>query len=139
MLVVAAVIRPSEPAAAAGPTLTTVPMVTTSVARRRLRRRRRVRGEDGSALADSASLAALVPGKLSVLVHDRKSDRDLVSYRPGATYTSASLVKLLIALEALDQGEPAGEVAEMLSRSRRRGREPALDEVGGPSIRKRIA
>jgi hypothetical protein len=135
MLIVAAAIRPPGPAAAAGPSLATVPMVTTSVATTATSAPpEKSATKTGSPLPDSASLAALVPGKLSVLVHDRKNDRDLVSYRPGATYTSASLVKLLIALEALERGEPAGEVAEMLSRSDDDVASRLWMRLGGPAI-----
>lgn len=114
MLVVAAAVRPPGPAAAAGPSLTTAPSLTTSVATTATSAPPETSAKP---VPDGASLAALVPGELSVLVHDRKTGRDLVSYRPDATYTSASLVKLFIALEALRRGEPAAEVAELLSRS----------------------
>jgi hypothetical protein len=116
MLVVAATVRPPGPAEAAGPALTTAPSLTTSVATTATSAPAATSAKSPP-VPGGASLATLVPGKLSVLVYDRKNDRDVVSYRPDATYTSASLVKLFIAFEALRQGEPAGEVAEMLSRS----------------------
>lgn len=126
MLVVAAVVRPPGPAEAAGPQppalITSVATTATSAAR------------PAAKLPDGATLAALVPGRLSVLVHDRRTGRDLVSYRPDATYTSASLVKLFIALEALREGEPADEVAEMLSRSDDDVASRLWTRLGGPKI-----
>jgi len=114
LLVVAAAVRPPAPVAAAGPPLTTAPSLTTSVATTATSA---PSATPVKPVPEGASLAKLAPGKLSVLVHDRKNGRDVVSYRPDVTYTSASLVKLFIAFEALRRGEPAGEVAEMLSRS----------------------
>jgi len=135
MLVVAAALRPPEPAAAADPSLATVPMLTTSVATTATSAPPETSAtKTGSPLPDGATLASLVPGKLSVLVHDRKNDRDVVSYRPGATYTSASLVKLLIALEALKRGEPTGDVVEMLSRSDDEVASRLWMKLGGPTI-----
>ncbi|NBH04775.1 hypothetical protein GTY80_16170 [Amycolatopsis sp. SID8362] len=85
-------------------------------------------------LPDGRALAALVPGELSVLVHDRDTGRDVVSYRPDATYTSASLVKLLIALEALRRGEAPDDVVELLSRSDDEVASRLWTKLGGPSI-----
>jgi hypothetical protein len=133
MLVVAAAVRPPAPHAAAGPALMTAPSYTTSVATTATSAPPETTAK-APTVPDGASLAKLVPGKVSVLVHDRKNDRDVVSYRPDATYTSASLVKLLIALEALRQGEPAGEVAEMLSRSDDDVASRLWMRLGGPEI-----
>jgi D-alanyl-D-alanine carboxypeptidase len=75
-----------------------------------------------------------VPGKLSVLVRDRRTGEDVVSHRPDATYTSASLVKLLIAFEALRQSVPAETVAQMLSRSDDEIASRLWTRLGGSSI-----
>lgn len=56
-------------------------------------------------------------GTVSAVVFDRDSGRTTVSVRPDRAYTSASLVKLLIALSVLEQGGPAADVQRMLSRS----------------------
>ncbi|MEV7041368.1 serine hydrolase [Amycolatopsis sp. NPDC051061] len=134
MLVVAAAVRPPRPAAAAGPELTTAPSYTTSVATTATSAPPETSAKPSAkAVPEGAALAALVPGKVSVLVRDRKSG-DVVSYRPDATYTSASLVKLLIAVEALQRGEPAAEVAEMLSRSDDDVASRLWMKLGGPAI-----
>ncbi|GLY40716.1 hypothetical protein Amsp01_067390 [Amycolatopsis sp. NBRC 101858] len=133
MLVVAAAVRPPVPHAAAGPALATAPSYTTSVATTATSAPPETSAK-APPVPDGASLAKLVPGKVSVLVHDRKNDRDVVSYRPDATYTSASLVKLFIAFEALRQGEPADEVAEMLSRSDDDVASRLWMRLGGPEI-----
>ncbi|MEU0791673.1 hypothetical protein ABZ342_16510 [Amycolatopsis sp. NPDC005961] len=133
MLVVASAVRPPGPAAAAGPALATAPSYTTSVATTATSAPPETSAKRQPA-PDGASLAKLVPGKLSVLVHDRENDQDVVSYRPDATYTSASLVKLFIALEALRRGEPADEVAEMLSRSDDDVASRLWTKLGGPAI-----
>ncbi|SFO08175.1 hypothetical protein [Amycolatopsis rubida] len=66
----------------------------------------------------STELPALVPqGHVSVVVFDRAKGTTPVSLDPHRRYTSASLVKLLIALDALDRGGNPGIVREMLSRS----------------------
>ncbi|MEV6641860.1 serine hydrolase [Amycolatopsis sp. NPDC051371] len=135
MLVVASAVRPPGPAAAAGPSLATAPSYTTSVATTATSAPPATSAKASTKpVPEGAELAALVPGKVSVLVRDRKSARDVVSYRPDATYTSASLVKLLIALEALKQGEPASEVAEMLSRSDDDVASRLWMRLGGPAI-----
>ncbi len=131
MLAMAAAVRPPGPAEA-GP-LSPVPSSssTTSVATTATAAPPKT---PVRALPTGAELADLVPGKLSVLVHDRGTGRDLVSLRPDATYPAASLVKLLIALEALRQGEPAGAVAEMLSRSDDEIASRLWAKLGGPAI-----
>lgn len=133
MLVVAAAVRPPGPAEAAGPPHAAVPSLTTSVATTATSAPPATSAK-APPVPDGASLAKLVPGKVSVLVYDRKNDRDVVSYRPDTTYTSASLVKLFIAFEALRQGEPAGEVAEMLSRSDDDVASRLWMQLGGPKI-----
>ncbi|MGW3966424.1 hypothetical protein ACWED2_41865 [Amycolatopsis sp. NPDC005003] len=56
-------------------------------------------------------------GTASAVVFDRESGKTTVSVRPDRGYTSASIVKLLIALSVLDRGGPAADVQRMLSRS----------------------
>ncbi len=124
MLVAAAAVRPPGPGAQPLPA---PPQLSTSVATT-------ATSAPSLPVPDGAALAALVPGKLSVLVHDRETGKDVVSHRPDAAYTSASLVKLLIALEALQRGEPADEVVEMLSRSDDEVASRLWTKLGGPSI-----
>ncbi|MDS0139565.1 MULTISPECIES: hypothetical protein [unclassified Amycolatopsis] len=126
MLAVAAAVRPPGPAEA-GSLPVVPPSLTTSVATT-------ATAAPAQALPTGVELAHLMPGKLSVLVHDRETGRDLVSHRPDAPYPAAALVKLLIALEALRQGEPAGAVAEMLSRSDDAIASRLWAELGGPAI-----
>ncbi|MGW7532162.1 hypothetical protein [Amycolatopsis sp. NPDC054798] len=72
--------------------------------------------QQGAAL--STELPALVPqGHVSVVVYDRDKGTTPVSVDAHRRYTSASLVKLLIALDALDRGTSPATVQEMLSRS----------------------
>ncbi|WP_409183763.1 hypothetical protein F9C11_05195 [Amycolatopsis sp. VS8301801F10] len=66
----------------------------------------------------STELPALVPqGHVSVVVYDRTKGTTPVSVDAHRHYTSASLVKLLIAFDALDRGTNPATVREMLSRS----------------------
>jgi hypothetical protein len=130
ILVVAAAVRPPGPAEAQPwpappPALTTSAATTATAAPPET---------PVNGLPDGAALADLVPGKLSVLVHDRRTGRDLVAHQPDATYPAASLVKLLIALEALRRGEPAGVVAELLSRSDDEVAGRLWAQLGGPAI-----
>ncbi|WIX99436.1 hypothetical protein QRX60_36085 [Amycolatopsis mongoliensis] len=135
MLVAAAAVRPPGPAEAAGPSHPAAPSLTTSVATTATSAPPETAArQPGKPGPDGASLAALVPGELSVLVHDRKTGRDVVSHRPDATYPAASLVEVFIALEALRRGEPAGEVAEMLSRSDGDIAGRLWTKLGGPAI-----
>jgi D-alanyl-D-alanine carboxypeptidase len=140
MLIAAATVGPPAPVAASGPQLGTAPPVTTSVATTASSApptttpAKPSPTPDPDDLPSGAELAKLVPGKVSVLVHDRKNGEDLVSYRPDATYTSASLVKLLIAFEALRQGTDSGVVAEMLSRSDDNVASQLWGKLGGPAI-----
>ncbi|WP_103339075.1 hypothetical protein [Amycolatopsis sp. CA-126428] len=129
VLVVAAAVRPPGPAEA--PPLPAPPALTTSAATTATAAPPET---PVTGLPDGAALARLVPGKLSVLVHDRRTGRDLVAHQPDVTYPAASLVKLLIALEALRQGEPAGVVAGMLSRSDDEVAGRLWAQLGGPAI-----
>ncbi|RSD09489.1 serine hydrolase [Amycolatopsis eburnea] len=124
MLGAAAAVRPPGPAAAQPPAS---PSLSTSVATT-------ATSAPAPPLPDEAALAALVPGRLSVLVHDRETGQDVVSHRPDAVYPSASLVKLLIALEALRRGEPDGDVVGMLSRSDDAVANRLWTKLGGPSL-----
>ncbi len=70
------------------------------------------------AAIDPKALAALNPGgQVSVVVYDRTAKKNTVSLQPDRSYTSASLVKILIALQALQDGAPPGTVQRMLSAS----------------------
>ncbi|WP_181776702.1 serine hydrolase [Amycolatopsis pittospori] len=67
---------------------------------------------------DAKALAELNPGgQVSVIVYDRTTKKNTVSLQPDRSYTSASLVKILIALQALQDGAPPGTVQRMLSAS----------------------
>ncbi|MFI5605629.1 hypothetical protein [Amycolatopsis sp. NPDC051903] len=71
-------------------------------------------GKDNTAQA----LASLVPdGHVSVVVYDRQDKTTVLSVDADRTYTSASLVKLMIAFQALDNGADPARVTEMLERS----------------------
>ncbi|MEV6912120.1 hypothetical protein [Amycolatopsis sp. NPDC051071] len=73
-------------------------------------------GEPGA--IDPKGIAALNPGgQVSVVVYDRTVKKNTVSLQPDRSYTSASLVKILIALQALQDGAPPGTVQRMLSAS----------------------
>ncbi|KZB81762.1 serine hydrolase [Amycolatopsis regifaucium] len=87
------------------------------------------------ATVDANALAALVPdGQVSVVVYDRVAKKNTVSLQPGRSYTSASLVKILIALEALKAGTPPGTVQRMLSVSDDEIASRLWSELGGPAI-----
>ncbi|HEX6347612.1 serine hydrolase [Umezawaea sp.] len=64
-------------------------------------------------------LAELAEGiDLGVVVRDRQTGEDLYAHNPDQRFDSASLVKILIALDALEnQGEREATVAEMLATS----------------------
>ncbi|WP_410587163.1 hypothetical protein [Amycolatopsis sp. lyj-23] len=67
---------------------------------------------------DAAALAEIVrDGKVSAVVYDRDRRETTVSVGADRGYTSASLVKLLIALSVLEQDGPVADVQRMLSRS----------------------
>ncbi|WP_103354948.1 hypothetical protein [Amycolatopsis sp. CA-128772] len=67
---------------------------------------------------DAAALDKLVRGgNVSAVVFDRQSGKTTVSVHADRGYTSASLVKLLIALSVLERGGPVADVQRMLSRS----------------------
>jgi hypothetical protein len=66
----------------------------------------------------AADLDRLVRGgDVSAVVFDRQRGAATVSVHADRGYTSASLVKLLIALQVLERNGPAGDVQRMLSRS----------------------
>lgn len=84
---------------------------------------------------DTEELAELVPGgQVSVVVYDRIATKTTVSLKPERAYTSASLVKLLIALEALQAGTPASTVQRMLSVSDDDIASRLWTALGGPAI-----
>jgi len=55
--------------------------------------------------------------ELGAVVHDRRTGKDVLLDQPDRQFESASLVKLLIALDAMERGEPTSTVAHMLSTS----------------------
>ncbi|WP_146147558.1 hypothetical protein [Prauserella shujinwangii] len=73
-------------------------------------------------------------GRLGVAVLDRSEGRLVLAHRPDAEFTSASLVKLLIALEALERGEPGRRVVTMLARSDDPIASALWTEYGGTGI-----
>ncbi|MFF1610860.1 hypothetical protein ACFVYA_24030 [Amycolatopsis sp. NPDC058278] len=83
----------------------------------------------------AAALDKLVgDGEVSAVVFDRERGAAITSVRADRAYTSASLVKLLIALSALEQGGPVAEVQRMLSRSDDDLASRFWTAYGGPSI-----
>ncbi|MFI5583746.1 hypothetical protein ACIA5G_01820 [Amycolatopsis sp. NPDC051758] len=84
---------------------------------------------------DAAALDRLVPGgHVSAVVFDRERGAATVSAHADRAYTSASLVKLLIALAVLDRGGPAAQVQRMLSRSDDELASRFWSSYGGPAI-----
>lgn len=87
---------------------------------------------------DPGKLAALEPGSgtnLSVAVYDRREQKLTTSYHPALTYTTASLVKVFIALEAEESGDiPAATVKQMLARSDDNIASELWSRLGGPDI-----
>lgn len=84
---------------------------------------------------DAATLDKLVRGgNVSAVVFDRQSGKTTVSVHPDRDYTSASLVKLLIALSVLERGGPVADVQRMLSRSDDDLASRFWTSYGGPSI-----
>ncbi|RSD25722.1 hypothetical protein [Amycolatopsis eburnea] len=83
----------------------------------------------------AGELDRLMPsGTASAVVFDRQSGAATVSVRADRGYTSASLVKLLIALTVLDRGGPAASVQKMLSRSDDGLASGFWSAYGGPAI-----
>ncbi|MEV6626579.1 hypothetical protein AB0M83_24740 [Amycolatopsis sp. NPDC051106] len=83
----------------------------------------------------AAELDRLVPGgNVSVVVFDRQAGSTTVSAHADRAYTSASLVKLLIALAVLEQGGPVAQVQRMLSRSDDDLASRFWSAYGGPAI-----
>ncbi|MFJ9784217.1 hypothetical protein ACIRSS_31900 [Amycolatopsis sp. NPDC101161] len=84
---------------------------------------------------DAAELDRIVgSGNVSAVVFDRQRGTTTVSLHADRGYTSASLVKLLIALSVLEQGGPAADVQRMLSRSDDDLASRFWAAYGGPSI-----
>jgi len=87
------------------------------------------------AKVSAAELDRLVPGgNVSVVVFDRQAGSTTVSAHADRAYTSASLVKLLIALAVLEQGGPVAQVQRMLSRSDDDLASRFWSAYGGPAI-----
>ncbi|WP_370945437.1 serine hydrolase [Amycolatopsis sp. cg5] len=67
----------------------------------------------------TAKLSGQVPGgQVGAMVYDRQENKALLAEHADTVFTTASLVKLLIAFDALDKGTSSNAtVAQMLSRS----------------------
>ncbi|WP_284744560.1 hypothetical protein [Amycolatopsis sp. RTGN1] len=84
---------------------------------------------------DAAELDRMVAGgDVSVVVFDRQAGATTVSVHADRGYTSASLVKLLIALAVLEQGGPVAQVQKMLSHSDDDLASRFWSAYGGPAI-----
>ncbi|MFI9379894.1 hypothetical protein [Kutzneria sp. NPDC052558] len=70
-----------------------------------------------SASPGDAAAQAEADGQFSLLVFDRVTGQVVASHDPSTPYPAESVVKLLIAVSALQGGADAGVVASMLSRS----------------------
>ncbi|MEV6446092.1 hypothetical protein [Amycolatopsis sp. NPDC051716] len=73
-------------------------------------------------------------GEVSAVVFDRERGAAITSVRADRAYTSASLVKLLIALSVLERGGPVADVQRMLSRSDDDLASRFWSAYGGPAI-----
>ncbi|RSM41891.1 hypothetical protein DMA12_23395 [Amycolatopsis balhimycina DSM 5908] len=92
-------------------------------------------GPPVKAAVDAEDLDRLVAGgQLGAVVFDRQRGAATVSVHADRGYTSASLVKLLIALSALEQHGPVAQVQQMLSRSDDALASRFWTDYGGPSI-----
>jgi hypothetical protein len=92
-------------------------------------------GSKMDAKVAAAELDRLVPGgNVSVVVFDRQAGATTVSAHADRAYTSASLVKLLIALTVLERGGPVTQVQRMLSRSDDDLASRFWSAYGGPAI-----
>jgi hypothetical protein len=84
---------------------------------------------------DAAELDRMVAGgNVSVVLFDRQAGATTVSVHADRAYTSASLVKLLIALAVLERGGPVAQVQKMLSRSDDDLASQFWSAYGGPAI-----
>jgi hypothetical protein len=84
---------------------------------------------------NAAALDKIVrDGEVSAVVFDRERGAAITSVRADRAYTSASLVKLLIALSVLERGGPVADVQRMLSRSDDDLASRFWAAYGGPSI-----
>lgn len=84
---------------------------------------------------DAAELDRMAAGgDVSVVVFDRQAGATTVSVHADRAYTSASLVKLLIALAVLDRGGPTSQVQRMLSHSDDDLASQFWSAYGGPLI-----
>ncbi|MFD8495950.1 serine hydrolase [Amycolatopsis sp. NPDC059657] len=72
-----------------------------------------------SSKTSTPKLASQVPGgQLAAMVYDRQENKALLAEHADTVFTTASLVKLLIAFDALDKGTSSNStVTQMLSRS----------------------
>jgi hypothetical protein len=92
-------------------------------------------GPPAEPAVDAGKLDRLVAdGRLGAMVFDRQLGTATVSVHADRGYTSASLVKLLIALTALEQHGPVDQVQRMLSRSDDALASRFWVDYGGPAI-----
>jgi hypothetical protein len=70
-----------------------------------------------AAKTDATTAGVETDGQFSLVVFDRRTGKAVVNENPTATYPAESVVKLLIAVTALEKGEDGGLVAEMLMMS----------------------
>ncbi|BCJ29581.1 hypothetical protein AB0I55_03020 [Actinocatenispora sera] len=85
------------------------------------------------------ALGAVVGGRVGLAVYDLRTDTVLAHSGARQAFPTESVVKLLIALDALRHGDSAGVVAEMLSRSDDQTATQLWDRNGGPQIVTRMA
>jgi hypothetical protein len=84
---------------------------------------------------DPAKLASLAPKTdLSVAVYDREEQKLTTNYHPTSKFTSASLVKVFIALEAVDENIESATVKEMLAKSDDNTASQLWSKLGGADI-----
>ncbi len=89
--------------------------------------------------ARSRAIDAVPDGSLGLAVYDTSTGRSVLRYRATVEFPSESVVKLLIALDALDRGTAADRVSEMLSRSDDAVASQLWVQGGGPDLVTRMA
>lgn len=85
------------------------------------------------------ALGAVVGGRVGLAVYDLRTDTLLADSGAHQAFPTESVVKLLIALDALHRGDSAELVAEMLSRSDDQTATRLWNRNGGPQIVTRMA
>lgn len=92
-------------------------------------------GQDTSVQDDALGEAlSAIPGQFAATVYDRDSDRVLAAHDAERPEETQSVVKILIALDALERGEDPDTVNEMLSRSDDDLASELWARGGGPAI-----